>query len=190
MKKSILYTKTGDTGETALVSGARISKSDKRIDLYGDVDELNSHIGYFLVLLAQEAPDFSSTEETLNLVQSSLFNLGSMLACESKNWDKYKLVGLKEELVSIIETQIDILDSRTEEIKFFILPGGAKSAAYGHIVRTSCRRVERKLVQFSNDNDQVPLYSIELLNRLSDYLFVVSRYVNMATGNKEVPWES
>lgn len=186
MKKSQVYTRGGDKGETSLVNGSRISKSDERINLYGDLDELNSHLGHFLSLLESEEK-FTQIQTLSQKIQSALFDLGSRLACESQFWDKYKLPEIKIELINEMEAQIDELDGELPKMKYFILPSGTHAASYSHIVRTVCRRVERKLVGFGSENT-IPTNSLEFLNRLSDYLFVVGRYVNLKQGKKETPW--
>lgn len=183
MKKSSVYTRGGDRGETSLVSGARLSKGDKQIDLYGEVDELNSHIGYLIHLDSEK-----HINRALSLkIQSALFDLGSRLACEPENWEKFKLPKLTEVLIHEIEKEIDLLDKDIPKMKYFILPGGNASSAYGHIVRTVSRRVERKLVEFSKEH-LVPEFSVELLNRISDYYFVISRYINMKEKLTETSW--
>lgn len=190
MKKSAVYTRGGDKGETSLVSGKRIPKSTDRIALYGDVDELNSHIGYCISLISQDSQDFEELIDTLTITQSRLFDLGSRLACEDELWDKYKLPNINDEFIKMLEEKIDILDSELPKLKAFILPGGAVAASYFHIVRTVCRRVERELVAFSNDGNKVPDNSLIFLNRLSDYLFVAARYVNFKQKQHEVLWNA
>lgn len=188
MKKSKIYTRGGDKGETSLVSGERTSKSSESVDLYGDVDELNSSIGYSLTLIGSN--HFLENEIKILLeVQYNLFNLGSRLACNPDMWEKYKLAQVDESLIVKIENSIDKLDSEMPSLKYFILPGGVPSAAYLHLTRTFCRKVERKLVLFGREN-QIPENSIELLNRLSDYLFVVSRYINFKENKSETFWKN
>lgn len=182
-----IYTKTGDSGKTCLVSGSRILKSDDRIALYGEVDDLNSKIGFFVSLLQIEKMNYD--DGLLQSIQSSLFDLGSNLACEVENRSKYKLPTISKQLIFEIEKSIDIMDEQLEPLKHFILPGGVQSAAFGQIVRTSCRRVERMLVQFNESTkEDLPENSLELLNRLSDYFFVFSRYINMKNSREETKW--
>lgn len=183
MKKSSVYTRGGDEGKTSLVSGARLTKGDSQIDLYGEVDELNSHIGYFLSLDGDSVINKGLNEK----IQSALFDLGSRLACEPENWEKFKLPSLTNSLIEDIEREIDLLDSGLEKMKYFILPSGSKCGSYGHIVRTVSRRVERKLVRFSQENT-IPTNSLELLNRLSDYYFVLSRFINKSDNMSETSW--
>lgn len=185
---SKIYTKTGDQGLTGLVSGERILKCDNRIDLYGDVDELNSHIGIVVVMLQKLT--FHSELKTLLKIQNSLFDLGSNLACSAENRIQYKLPQLDQVLIESIEKEIDRMDSHLPPLKKFILPGGSESGAYLHVVRTVCRRVERKLVSFREvTQEQLPEFSIEFLNRLSDYLFVLGRYLNHQQNVPETTWQ-
>ena len=188
MKKSAVYTRSGDKGQTSLVSGARILKSDNRIHLYGEVDELNSHIGFIRSLL--ELEEFTEIDKLLIEVQSSLFDMGSKLACENENWEKYKLPDIPKELIKSVEDEIDKLDSVLPKMKNFILPSGSMAGSYMHIGRTVCRRVERSLVSFEENDKELPANSLELINRLSDYLFVASRFVNYKLGKIEIPWNA
>lgn len=188
MTKSQIYTRGGDKGETSLVSGSRIPKSAEVINLYGNLDELNSHLGY-LICLSQKEDCFSSAFANLfEKTQSSFFDLGSKLACESELWEKFKLPDIRPELVEEMEHLIDELDAQLPKLKTFILPGGSEAASYAHIVRTVCRRVERDLVHYQNSGAKLPTGSIELLNRFSDFIFVYSRYLNFKSGNKETLW--
>ncbi len=190
MKKSKLYTKTGDAGETGLVSGNRILKSDPRIDLYGELDELNSRIGYAESLLSQETR-FKTVYEFLHHVQSVIFDLGSNLACEVENRAKYNLPTIPAEFIQEIEAEIDRLDAGLPALKNFILPGGSLAGAALHLGRTSARTVERKLIHFSQvTGEELPANSIVFLNRLSDYLFVLSRHVNQELRIPEIPWKA
>lgn len=188
MKKSLIYTKGGDKGETSLVSGTRIPKSAEVINLYGNLDELNSHLGYMLSLCEGEKYLTPELSAFFKKVQSTFFDLGSNLACESEYWEKYKLPKIDSTLVSEMEKLIDQLDSQLPGLKTFILPGGDKAASYGHIVRTKCRSVERELVHHKDSGFRLPENSLELMNRFSDFIFVFSRYVNLKTNRDEVLW--
>ncbi len=187
MKKSNVYTRTGDSGETGLVSGNRIIKSDPRIDLYGDLDELNSRIGYSASLMK------SSHVQEVNFlyqIQSALFDLGSNMACEYENRSKFKLPQLNPEVIKEMENEIDRLDNFLDPLKNFILPGGSLRAASLHLCRTFARSVERKLVHYQQTTkEELPALSIIFLNRLSDYLFVLARYVNKTDNCDEVTWK-
>ncbi len=188
MKKSKLYTRGGDQGDTSLVSGTRISKGNNRIDLYGEVDELNSVIGLIYCLIQKEAFDYENILAQIQTVQTDLFSLGSHLACESELWGKYKLPQLTAATITILEEQIDKFDSELPELKSFILPGGSVISSHIQIARAVCRRVERKLVLFQNEKNSLPESSLSLLNRLSDYLFALARYVNFKLKIEENIW--
>lgn len=188
MKKSKVYTKSGDKGQTSLVSGKRLEKSDQRIDLYGDVDELNSAIGYGVSLLKKNELVEGVDLLFLQQFQSALFDLGSRLACEEEFWEKYNLPDITLGLLNSLEFQIDSLDEELEPMRFFILPGGNEAAAYFHVCRTICRRVERKLVGFELTGGKLPSHGLKLINRASDYFFVLSRYINKQAGEDEVKW--
>lgn len=188
MKKSSVYTKGGDKGETSLVSGSRISKGEELINLYGDLDGLNSHIGYLISLVKDESELSKKIGAYFPALQSALFDLGSKLACESEFWEKFKLPNISPTLLTDTERLIDEMDEQLPKLKAFILPGGNQAASYGHIVRTECRKVERELVSFKGDGNTIPELSLELLNRLSDFFFVYARYLNLLDGGAEVKW--
>ncbi|MEZ5037955.1 MAG: cob(I)yrinic acid a,c-diamide adenosyltransferase [Chitinophagales bacterium] len=180
-----VYTKTGDLGDTALYGGQRVSKSDIKIDSYGNVDELNSSIGVVISLL-NEKKLLLETIEQLHEIQEILFDIGAHLA---KQFGKEKLVlpEIKEEYINILEQQIDKWTEELPELKFFILPGGNIIAAHTHIARTVCRRAERSAVLLSHQ-EPVESILIKYLNRLSDYLFVLSRYINFISKSDEIIW--
>lgn len=187
--KSKVYTRGGDKGETSLVGGQRVLKADSQIELYGDVDELNSHIGVVTALLDNNK---QLEKEVMHMIeiQSLLFDLGSNLACVASQRAEFKLPQISKESIDKLEEEIDRMDSHCPMLKSFILPGGTKGAAALHICRTVCRRVERKLMAFKIEKGEAesPLLGIEFLNRLSDYFFVLSRYVNVLENKKEVLW--
>jgi cob(I)alamin adenosyltransferase len=176
-----IYTKTGDQGQTALFGGKRVSKAHLRVDAYGTVDELNSFVGALNDACAE--PDIRSL---LTKVQHRLFTLGAHLATES---DKSALVpGLTEADVDVLEAAMDRMDAQLEPLRNFILPGGHPTVSICHQCRTICRRAERLVVALQADNDVSPL-AIQYLNRLSDYFFVLARYLCLRLGVKEVIWE-
>lgn len=189
MSKSNIYTKSGDKGETSLVSGTRIPKCAEVISLYGNLDELNSHLGYLVSLCKGEKFFTAELNEFFSKMQSTFFDLGSKLACESEYWEKYRLPDIDSTLISDMENLIDKLDGNLEKLKTFILPGGAQPAAYAHVVRTVCRRVERDLVHHKDSGFRIPEMSLELLNRFSDFIFVYSRYINHETKHEEIIWK-
>lgn len=195
MSKSKIYTKTGDSGETGLVSGTRILKSDFRIDLYGELDELNSRLGLCHSLM-RENPRLSENDQkkTINFMtklQSAIFDLGSNLACEEKKRELYNLPQISDKILEEMEKEIDDLDSQLEPLKNFILPGGSLLAASLHLARTNTRSVERKLVlHLQTSQEKAPENAVKFLNRLSDYLFVLARYVNKVAQVEETLWVS
>lgn len=178
-----IYTKTGDAGETSLIGGTRVSKNHIRIESYGTVDELNSWIGLIVDLLG----DDSSYQKILYEVQDRLFTIGSVLASDPEH-SKMKVPDLHHEDILLLETEIDKMDAALPELKSFILPGGNMIASYCHIARCVCRRAERMTVAL-NDTSSVPPLVITYLNRLSDYLFVLSRKLVYDGGAEEIPWK-
>ena len=189
MKKSKIYTKTGDQGETGLVSGNRTLKSDSRIDLYGELDELNSRIGLSCSHLSLEL-EFQQTVNLLHHIQSAIFDLGSNLACEVENRAKFNLPQISDEFIGDLELEIDRLDHELAPLKNFILPGGTVVSSTIHLCRTNARTVERKLIEyFETTKEELPANSIIFLNRLSDYLFVLARYVNKMKSVEEIAWK-
>jgi cob(I)alamin adenosyltransferase len=187
MKKSRVYTKTGDSGQTGLVSGSRISKADDRIDLYGELDELNSRIG---LACAHLPAGFTEELEVLHTIQSSIFDLGSNLACESAKRAEYKLPQISSHHVSELELEIDRMEEGLMSLKNFILPGGSVAGATFHLCRTNARAVERKLIAYNeHTKEELPQNSLQFLNRLSDYFFVLARYVNHKEARPEQAWK-
>lgn len=185
MKKSSLYTKTGDDGTTSLVSGTRVHKSDLRIDIYGDLDELNSLIGY---ALSAENNEFPEIQIILTSVQKDLFVMGSNVACEEDKRMEYKLPTLEESNVRAIEQGIDLLDSKLPTLKSFILPSGSEFSCRLHLCRTYARNLERKASYFDKNHEAMPPNYLIFLNRLSDFLFVAARFVNFQKQVQEVNW--
>lgn len=189
MKKSKIYTRTGDAGETGLVSGTRTPKSDARIMLYGEVDELNSRIGQ-LVSSLRSSTQFVQEMAFLEEIQSSLFDLGSNLACEAEKRSEWKLPQVSLGIVSRMEDSIDFMDAGLEPLKNFILPGGHETASFAHLCRTSSRTVERMMVNYQHEtNEELPTNGLVFLNRLSDYFFVLARWLNKKNGMGETAWK-
>jgi cob(I)alamin adenosyltransferase len=168
-----IYTKTGDAGETSLFGGARVPKSDARIEAYGTIDELNSFLG-----VARASWPASPLDEELGRIQSDLFDLGAHLAAPGSN----RFWGVRAERVAELESAIDGMESKLPPLRNFILPGGCAAAANLHVARTVCRRAERLVVTLHDDA------SIVYLNRLSDFLFVAARYANLQHGVDDVVW--
>ena len=188
-----IYTKFGDKGKTQLVGGTSISKSTERIDLYGEVDHLNSIIGIGIAHL-QPIPNSNSNsnfdiKKSLEQIQHWLFNVGSNLACESNKRNQYKIPQLKKESVSFLEDQIDQMDEQLNPLTFFILPGGSPSSSFFHMARTQSRNLERKMVLFIEHNpSDFPAEYLCFINRLSDYFFTLSRYLNKQHSIPESRW--
>lgn len=176
-----IYTKTGDKGSTGLLGGTRVSKGHIRIDSYGTVDELNSYLG---LLRDQEVLKEKSNE--LIQVQNTLFVIGSSLASDPEK-SKVKIPELSDELVNMLEKSIDVMDSELPPMRNFVLPGGHQSVSFCHVSRCVCRRAER-LVTLLSESEQVDNLVLKYLNRLSDYLFVLSRWMTLKLNVEEVPW--
>jgi len=177
-----IYTKTGDKGKTALFGGKRVSKDDIQIEAYGTVDELNSNLGLLLVQLEEK-----HSKSTLQRTQSILFDIGSHLASDGTA-NKF-LPAFDESSINHLEQEIDRMTAELEPLKSFILPGGTLAASTTHICRTICRRAERRVVSLS-DAQEINSYIVVYLNRLSDYLFVLSRKLLQLEGVDEIKWNA
>lgn len=188
-KKSSIYTRTGDRGQTGLVGGQRIQKSDFQIELYGTCDELNSFIGVTLSMFPENR-DQSLEQQFVFLqnIQSRLFDLGSLLACEKNERDQFKLPQLDQNVVDLLEEKIDLMDGELAPLKNFILPGGDRAASFAHVCRTVCRRLERMMVKRDEQSGDLPDFSLVFINRLSDYFFSLARFVNFKSQHEEVIW--
>lgn len=184
MKKSNIYTATGDTGTTSLAGGKRVRKTDIRIEAYGSIDELNANIGV-LSTSSKLPPEMS---QLLYFIQNKLFNIGAYLATDNPNGDMTECAGLTYADVERLETVIDTLDAELPPIANFILPGGTRTAAIGHVCRTMCRRCERRIVFLSESNYVDPMV-LKFINRLSDFFFVFSRYSNLVNNVEEIFWD-
>jgi cob(I)alamin adenosyltransferase len=178
-----IYTKTGDDGTTGLVGGSRVKKYDLRLEAYGTIDELNATIG---VLLSAELPE--NVTETLYKIQNKLFNIGSQLASDEKGEAFTASLAITTANINEIETAIDDYQSRLPELSQFVLPGGNFAAAQCHVVRTVCRRAERRILQFA-EHEKVSAETIIYINRLSDFFFVLARKLTFDSGLKEVAWK-
>lgn len=175
-----IYTRSGDAGETSLGDGSRVPKSGPRVDLYGDVDELNSTLGVVAAVLA-DGPVPAGLADQLAAIQDRLFAVGAVLADPARSASDHEF-GAGE-----MEGWIDALETGLEPLTRFILPGGCAAAAHLHLARTVCRRAERKAVALGA-TDPVPAGALIYLNRLSDYLFTAARAANAAAGRPDVPW--
>ena len=182
-----VYTKRGDKGKTQLIGRKNVSKSDLRVECYGEIDELNSSLGFCKSLIkCDKLENSESLLKSMNKIQNDLFNLGTMLATtDSGQLDKLPSIGEKE--VSDLESLIDLYNENLEELKSFVLPSGSLLGAYFHVCRTVCRRSERKCVLLAS-SEAVDDVIIIYLNRLSDLFFVWSRWINKKLNLDEDLW--
>lgn len=179
-----IYTKAGDLGHTSLIGGTRVPKSHIRIESYGTVDELNSFIGLLSDLLEEV-----EIKKVLSEVQDRLFTVGSSLACDPDKESNLKIPDLKEVDILFLEGQIDKMNEVLEPMKSFILPVGHQAISTAHITRCVCRRAERWCVNLQEEDLFVDAAVIKYLNRLSDYLFVLARYIGYLKGIADQPWK-
>ena len=179
-----IYTKTGDKGTTSLIGGTKVPKSHLRIEAYGTVDELNSYIGLCKDLLTD-----AQGQKILLEVQDRLFTIGSSLACDPIKEPKMRIPDLIETDVELLEKEIDRMNETISPMKNFILPGGHTTLSQLHIARCVCRRAERCCVRLELESLEVEEIIIKYLNRLSDYLFVLSRYTGHQLNVQEIPWK-
>ncbi len=180
-----IYTKTGDDGTTALGSGERVLKTSKRIAAYGTVDETNAAIGLARLLLPE---DQQAAAAMLARIQNDLFDLGADLCVPDRGEPlPYTPLRLKDEQVRRLEREIDAMNAEMAPLTSFVLPGGSKAGAALHLARTVCRRAERCIVELKLDGEQIGDPACRYINRLSDHLFVASRYVN-GKGNEDLLW--
>jgi cob(I)alamin adenosyltransferase len=183
-----VYTKTGDSGTTALFGGQRVSKDNIRIDSYGTVDELNSYIG-----LIRDQEMNQHFKEILIEIQDRLFTVGAILATPvekeiMKNGEKrLKNLGIIESDIELLEKEIDTMEDSLPQMTHFVLPGGHTTVSYCHLARCVCRRAERLAVTLSNQ-EQIDEMAVKYLNRLSDYLFVLARKLSFDLKADEVKW--
>ena len=183
-----IYTKTGDKGQTSLFSGSRVPKHDLRIESYGTIDELNSYIGVI--------KDHSPEGEDLGLlhhIQDRLFSIGSILATEPQKLkdkqgeDRFKLPKIKDYDIEALEQAMDEMNEELPEMTHFLLPGGHPVVSFCHVGRCVCRRAERRVTAL-HEQEEVNVNVLKYINRLSDFLFVLSRYWGKKAKAKEVKW--
>lgn len=179
-----IYTKTGDKGTTSLIGGTKVPKSHLRIEAYGTVDELNSYIG-----LCKDLLEDLEGKKILLEVQDRLFTIGSSLASDPEKESKLRIPDLIETDVELLEKQIDGMNEKIPEMKSFILPGGHPTISHLHIARCICRRAERCCVRIDEEHPDHDSLIIKYINRLSDYLFVLSRYTAYNLKVAETPWK-
>ena len=179
-----IYTKTGDKGTTSLIGGTKVPKSHLRIEAYGTTDELNSYIGLCRDLLSDK-----QSRKILLEVQDRIFTIGSSLACDPIKEPKMRIPDLKETDVILLENEMDRMNQSVAAMKFFILPGGHSILSHLHIARCICRRAERCCVRLELESLEVDPIIIKYLNRLSDYLFVLSRFTGSQLKVDEFSWK-
>lgn len=176
-----IYTKTGDKGFTGLIGGTRVPKHHIRIESYGTVDELNAYLG-----LIADQDIAGSHKQTLKLIQDKLFTVGASLAADPDKPHKV-LPGLTDDDITLLEIQMDHMDTELPPLKHFILPGGSNAVSFCHVARCVCRRAERMVVHLASESEvdeKVTIY----LNRLSDYLFILARKIGAEQGIEENKW--
>jgi cob(I)alamin adenosyltransferase len=181
--KSPIYTRTGDDGTSGLIGGTRVPKFDARLEAYGTVDELNSWIG---LVRSQEIDD--NDKKFLVAIQNKLFNIGARLATDSSKTDLSGKLACCEEDILDLEKEMDRINDLIPPITNFLLPGGDSVVSYCHLARTVCRRSERRAYELAQNFD-VPGEVLRYLNRLSDYLFVLSRKISETSYIDEIKWE-
>jgi cob(I)alamin adenosyltransferase len=178
-----IYTKTGDKGTTSLIGGSKVLKSHSRIESYGTIDELNSHIG-----LCRDLISIPEIRIILKEVQDRLFTIGSALACDPEKETKLKIPDLNESDVTLLEDEMDRMDLVLEPLQYFIMPGGHPTVSHIHIARCVCRRAERLVVELLMSDAEQDGLIIKYINRLSDYLFTLSRYIGKDLLVEEITW--
>lgn len=178
-----IYTRTGDKGQTSLLGGTRVPKDHARIEAYGTIDELNSHLGMLRDLMNGQQ------QELILGIQQKLFSIGSRLAsANEQEADKFKVPHVAEEDITALEHAMDTMDRELPEMRNFILPGGHVAVSQAHICRTVCRRAERLVVHIAAQ-EQLPEVIVRYLNRLSDLLFVLARWAGHTLHAPEIPWK-
>ena len=184
MKITKVYTRTGDKGTTSLVGGVRISKSSLRLEAYGTIDELSSHLGLLVAMLGE-----GDDQNVLLRIQNTLFCVGTHLATDQSRTELYPSARLPEGETEFMEQQIDTINALLPEPQGFILPGGCQAAAQAHVCRTVCRRAERCIIALS-ETAAVGADIMRYVNRLSDYLFVLAKKINFNSGVGEILWKN
>jgi len=179
-----IYTKSGDQGKTSLIGGTRVPKSHIRIETYGTVDELNSFIGLLNDLVVD-----TKINTDLKEIQDRLFTVGSSLACDPEKDSALKIPDLKEVDITGLESAMDAMNEVLAPMKSFIIPGGHQAISTAHVARCVCRRAERWCVNMQEEDLFVETLVIKYLNRLSDYLFTLARYIGHLNGVEDIPWK-
>ena len=184
MKITKVYTRGGDKGQTSLVGGQRVSKASRRLEAYGTVDELSSHLGLLPAMLPE------GDDQTMIIrIQNCLFNVCTNLATDQDQTPLYPSAHLPEGEIELVEKEVDAIMGLLPERQGFVLPGGTKEAAQAHVCRTVCRRAERCIVALSEEATVSPEVQ-QYVNRLSDYLFVLAKKLNFVAGKSEKIWQN
>lgn len=184
MKITKVYTRTGDKGQTSIIGGIRVSKACERLEAYGTVDELSSHLG----LLAALLPD-GDDKDMIIRIQNNLFNVCTNLATDQSQTPLYDSAKLPEGEIELLEKEVDRMMKLLPERQGFILPGGTQAAAQAHVCRTVCRRAERRIVALS-EVAQISQETQQYVNRLSDYLFILAKIINFNENKSEIVWQN
>ncbi|MCF2560240.1 cob(I)yrinic acid a,c-diamide adenosyltransferase [Prevotella brevis] len=184
MKITKVYTRRGDGGQTSLVGGERVSKSCARLESYGTVDELSSHLGLLAALLPE-----GDDKAMIQRIQNNLFNVCTNLATNQDTTPLYPSAHLPEDETALLERQVDEIMAMLPERQGFVLPGGTREAAQAHVCRTVCRRAERRICELAKEAT-VSVEVSEYINRLSDYLFVFAKKLNHIAGQSEKIWQN
>ena len=182
-KKSLIYTRTGDKGKTSLVGGARVKKTHVRLEAYGTVDELNSQLGLLYTYLTEEGD-----KKLILWVQHKLFSVGSYLATDQSNTALRIESQIADEDIHRLENAIDEADALLPPLKAFVIPGGSRGSAICQVCRTVCRRAERRILTMAEEHEVTENVSA-FVNRLSDYLFVLARKMNLLVETDEIYWD-
>ena len=184
MKITKVYTRRGDQGQTSLVGGQRVSKASTRLEAYGTIDELSSHLG----LLAAMLPE-GHEKDLVERIQNNLFNVCTNLATDQDQTELYPSAYLPEGAIKELEDEVDSIMHELPERQGFILPGGTQEAAQAHVCRTVCRRAERRIVALAEEATVSPEVQ-QYVNRLSDYLFILAKKLNFLAGKSEKVWQN
>jgi cob(I)alamin adenosyltransferase len=183
MKKYSVYTRNGDHGTTSLVGGVRIKKTDDRLEAYGSVDELSAQLGLLATYLI-DGDELALVER----IQNDLFVVCSYLATDQSKTELYPSCRLSKDETDLVERAIDRIEAILPEQRCFILPGGTRAAAVAHVCRTVCRRAERRILSLG-ENVEIAPEILSFMNRISDYLYVLSRKLNFIAGREEKTWQ-
>lgn len=184
MKKSTVYTKTGDKGTTALIGGTRVAKTHVRLEAYGTVDELNAQLGLLMTYLTDE-----KDRAMVLKMQHTLFAIGSHLATDQDKVELRAISIITAAHIAELEQEIDLIDGALPALRAFVIPGGSRGSAVCHVCRTVCRRAERRILALAEEYKISPEV-LSYMNRLSDYLFILSRKINIVEETDEIFWNN